>query len=213
MKNNYTIKEFLSLRGCEAQRFLTSCLDVATKCRGDFDLNLGMEKKIPNKLKSAAVLVPIVDRKESLAVILTRRTDNLATHPGQISFPGGHVEDGDSGPEQTALREANEEIGLDSKHVRILGRLDNYKTRTGFNITPVVSFLSLPPEIKKDSSEVEEIFEVPLSFLLDPANHHRHKHLWKDRALYFYAIPYLSYYIWGATAGILVNLFDRLHNN
>lgn len=182
-------------------------------CRGDHDLNPGWAPAdgVPQEsLTRAAVLAPLVDRPEGLTVLLTRRTDHLAHHPGQISFPGGRLEPDDGTPEHAALRETEEEIGLHRRHIEILGRLDPYVTRTGFHITPVVALVCPPFELTPDPHEVAEIFEVPLAFLLDPANHQRHSRMHNGKERQFYALPYGDYYIWGATAGMLVNLYDRL---
>ncbi|MDR3300026.1 MAG: CoA pyrophosphatase [Candidatus Accumulibacter sp.] len=157
-------------------------------------------------LVAAAVLFPIVLRKPWPTVVLTRRAAHLRDHPGQISFPGGRVEAGDSSPEQTALREAMEEIGLAPRHVEIAGFLPEYRTGSGYRITPVAGFLTPPFALHPDPSEVAEIFEVPLSFLLNPANHQRHSRERRGSARHFFAIPYGPYFIWGATAGIIISL-------
>ncbi len=176
--------------------------------RGDHDLNPGMH---PDKsLTQAAVLVPLVNRAEGLTAMFTRRTGHLLHHPGQISFPGGHIDPGDETPEETALRETEEETGLDRRHVEIIGHLNQYVTRTGFLITPVVALVEPPFELNPDPDEVEEVFEVPLAFLLDPANHQRHSREFEGRSREFYAMPYEGYFIWGATAGMLIDLYEVL---
>ena len=157
----------------------------------------------PQELKPASVLVPIVDREEGLTMLLTRRASHLKDHSGQVSFPGGRVAPDDPSPEATALREAREEIGLDPARVEVLGR-------TGFRITPVVGVITPPLQLQRDANEVEEIFEVPLAFLLDPANHQRQSREWQGELRWFYAMPYGEHYIWGATAGMLVNLYRYL---
>ena len=156
-----------------------------------------------------AVLVPVVARPAP-TMLLTRRAAHLKDHSGQVSFPGGRVHQDDASPEATALREAREEIGLDPARVELLGRMPEYLTRTGFRITPVVGILTPPFETLRDANEVEEIFEVPLAFLLDPANHQRQSREWQGQLRWFYAMPYQRHYIWGATAGMLVNLSRRL---
>ncbi|MDR3220833.1 MAG: CoA pyrophosphatase [Candidatus Accumulibacter sp.] len=155
---------------------------------------------------AAAVLFPIVLGESGATVLLTRRTEHLRDHPGQISFPGGRVEASDLSPEHTALRESREEIGLASRHVEIVGFLPEYRTATGYRITPVVGFLTPPFALRPDSSEVAEIFEAPLSFLLNPANHQRHSREYEGRKRHFFAMPYGRHFIWGATAGIIVSL-------
>ena len=157
-------------------------------------------------LKPASVLVPIIDREAGLTMLLTQRAAHLKDHSGQVSFPGGRVAAGDASPEATALREAREEIGLDAARVEILGRLPDSHTRTGFRIAPVIGLLAPPFELRADAGEVEEIFEVPLAFLLDPANHQRQSREWQGELRWFFAMPYQGRYIWGATAGMLVNL-------
>lgn len=158
------------------------------------------------ELTAASVLVPIVLREAGLTVLFTRRTAHLKNHSGQISFPGGRAEPDDPGPEHTALRETQEEIGLADERIELLGRLADYHTRTGYRITPVVGLVTPPFELAPDPHEVDEVFEVPLPFLLDPANHQRHAREFQGEIRHFFAIPWGGYYIWGATAGMLVNL-------
>jgi 8-oxo-dGTP pyrophosphatase MutT (NUDIX family) len=179
---------------------------------GDFDLNpidRGW-RPVDGVLQPAAVLVPLVLRDE-LTVLLTQRTEHLHHHAGQISFPGGRVEAGDAGPVDTALRETEEEIGLARSHVEIAGYLDSYQTGTGFLITPVVGFVRPGFALTLDDFEVAEAFEVPLSFLFDPGNHQRHSRLYNGTRRHYFAMPYGDYYIWGATAGMLMNLYRRVH--
>ncbi len=164
-------------------------------------------------LVSASVLFPIVLHArdaEGPTVLFTRRTDHLRDHPGQISFPGGRVEEEDATLVDTALREAWEEIGLASKHVEIVGFLPEYRTVTGYRITPVVSFLRPPFELRPDPVEVAEVFEVPLAFLMDTANHERHSRDYQGQTRYYFAMPYGRHFIWGATAGIIVTLARAL---
>jgi 8-oxo-dGTP pyrophosphatase MutT (NUDIX family) len=176
--------------------------------RGDQDLNPGMTPIPP--IKDAAVLVPLIDRPDGMAVLLTHRTTHLANHAGQVSFPGGRVDLGDGDVEETALRETEEEIGLDRSHVRIVGRLDTYLTRTGFAVTPVVGVIAPPFELAPDPFEVAEVFEVPLTFLLNPDNHQVCSCEFEGTVRFFYAMPYGRHYIWGVTAGILMNLYEFL---
>jgi 8-oxo-dGTP pyrophosphatase MutT (NUDIX family) len=168
----------------------------------------------PATLKPAAVLVPVVARVEGNAsaptMLFTRRAAHLKDHSGQVSFPGGRVHAADGSPEATALREAHEEIGLDAARVELLGRLPEYLTRTGFRVTPVVGIVTPPFVLRPDPGEVEAIFEVPLAFLLDPANRRRQSREWQGETRWFYEMPYGEHYIWGATAGMLVNLANHL---
>jgi 8-oxo-dGTP pyrophosphatase MutT (NUDIX family) len=158
----------------------------------------------------AAVLVPVVDRAGGLTVLFTQRTEQLKSHSGQISFPGGRTEPGDASPESTALREAQEEIGLASERVEVLARLADYLVRTGFRVTPVVGLLTPPFELAPDRREVADVFEVPLAFLLDPCNHRRETRVLNGREVGFYVMDYGARRIWGATAGMLVNLYRQL---
>ncbi|HPT50527.1 MAG TPA: CoA pyrophosphatase [Accumulibacter sp.] len=162
------------------------------------------------ELLPAAVLFPIVPRREGPMVLLTQRTDHLKDHPGQISFPGGRRETTDASPAHTALREAAEEIGLAAEHVEILGYLPEYRTGTGFRVTPVVAKVTPPFELHLDAFEVAEAFEVPLSFLLNPVNHRRHSLHYRGKLRHYDAIPYGEYYIWGATAGMIMSLYRGL---
>ena len=164
-------------------------------------------------LHAASVLVPIVARAEEPTVLFTQRTAHLKNHSGQISFPGGRAEDSDASPELTALRETWEEVGLPAERIEILGRLSEYHTRTGYRITPVVGIVQLPFELAPDANEVAEVFEVPLSFLLDERNHQRHAREFQGEQRHFFAIPYQDRYIWGATAGMLVNLSRYLSSD
>jgi 8-oxo-dGTP pyrophosphatase MutT (NUDIX family) len=178
---------------------------------GDWDLNpeLMGDLAVMAPPRAAAVLVPIVLRPE-LTVLLTQRAEDMPSHPGQISFPGGKVEAFDASPLACALREAREEIGLPAGFVEPLGYLDSYRTGTGFQITPVVALVRPGFPSLIDEREVLEVFEVPLSFLMDEANHRRASRPWRGRERYFYAMPYQGRYIWGATAGMLKNLHQRL---
>jgi 8-oxo-dGTP pyrophosphatase MutT (NUDIX family) len=176
--------------------------------RGDHDLNADMQPYLP--LKPAAVLVPVVDRTPEMTVLFTERTSHLAHHAGQVSFPGGHIEPEDGGPAQTALRETEEEIGLAREHIELIGHLDTYVTRTGFVVTPVVGIVTPPFTLTPDAHEVADVFEVPLAFLLNPANHQRCHAILDGVERHFYAMPYDGHFIWGATAGMLINFYEIL---
>jgi 8-oxo-dGTP pyrophosphatase MutT (NUDIX family) len=158
----------------------------------------------------AAVLIPVVAHTDHLSILLTQRTQHLHDHPGQISFPGGRSDPEDQTPEGTALREAHEEIGLPPEQVEVLGCLPHYLTITGYQVTPVVSLVTPGHTYRADEFEVADIFEVPLSFLMNP-HHHEHR-LWESPQGYrrFYAMPYENKFIWGATAGMLRNLYHFL---
>jgi 8-oxo-dGTP pyrophosphatase MutT (NUDIX family) len=162
------------------------------------------------ELRPAAVLVPLVRRDAGLTVLLTQRTDHLYDHAGQISFPGGRAEAHDDSAAATALRETFEEIGLPHALVEVLGELPEYTTVTGYRVTPVVGLVSPPPALRLDAFEVAEAFEVPLAFFLDPGNHQRNTLQYQGRTRHYYAMPYEQRYIWGATAGMLMNLYALL---
>jgi len=164
------------------------------------------------KLIRAAVLVPLIERDSGLTVLLTQRTAHLRDHPGQVSFPGGRCEACDISIVATALREAQEEVGLDPAQAEVLGLLPEYRTGTGFSIMPVVALVRPPLNLKLDDFEVAEAFETPLAFLLDPANHQRHSAETQGGRREYYAMPWEGYYIWGATAGMLVSLHRFLFN-
>ncbi len=158
--------------------------------------------------KAAAVLIPIVAR-ETPTVLMTRRTVLLRKHAGQISFPGGQIDPGDAGAAEAAIREAEEEVGLDPRLVEPLGRLDPYIAPTGYHITPVVARVDPALELRLNPDEVEAAFEVPLEFLMTPANHRRGSREWDGVRHFFYEMPYDEHYIWGITAGIIRGLYER----
>lgn len=178
------------------------------RVRGDHDLNPSLWAAKP--MTPAAVLVPIIAHPDQLTVLLTRRTAHLHDHAGQISFPGGRVDACDADPVACALREAEEEVGLPRDLTQVVGRLDTYQTRTGFEIVPVVGIVRPPFTLRADPFEVAETFEVPLDFVTNPANHRRDSRIVQGSARHFWAMPFGTYYIWGATAGMLVNLSEIL---
>lgn len=181
---------------------------------GDRDLNPDWLDEVARtgrpKLRDAAVLVPLVERDGGFNVLLTRRSEALPSHAGQVSFPGGRVQDEDQGFADTALRETEEEVGLAREFVSVAGFFEPYETGTGFAIQPVVGFVRPGFDLKLDPGEVAEAFEVPFDFLMDPANHQLHHAVWQGRRRSYYAMPYGRHYIWGATAGMLVALRRRL---
>lgn len=156
--------------------------------------------------KPAGVLVPLIERAGGVNVILTQRSEQLRQHAGQVSFPGGRHDDTDPDMEFTALREAEEEIGLPRGDVTILGSLNYYRTGTGFQITPVVGHVPARFEAVPEPGEVADVFEVPLTFLMDEANYELRSRVWKGKERHFYAMDYDNRFIWGATAGILVGM-------
>ena len=163
-----------------------------------------------NELTPAAVLIPLIIYENELKILLTQRTAHLYDHPGQISFPGGRCDPQDNSAIDTALREAEEEIGLPSDRVEVLGSLPHYLTITGYQVTPVVSLVHAGHAYKPDEFEVADIFEVPMEYLMNP--HHHEQRMWQSPQGYrrFYAMPYENKFIWGATAGMLRNLYHFL---
>ena len=184
---------------------------LAQGARGDLDLNPAMwERAGVTATKPAAVLIPIVDRSEPM-VLLTLRTQELTNHAGQVAFPGGKIDPADASPVAAALREAKEEIGLAPTLVEPLGYLDLYLTFTGFRILPTVARVKPDFKLTLNPWEVTEAFEVPLAFLMTPANHQRQSRDWRGITREFYAMPYENRYIWGITAGIVRNLYERIY--
>ncbi|HXF88040.1 MAG TPA: CoA pyrophosphatase [Xanthobacteraceae bacterium] len=179
--------------------------------RGDLDLDPDLWRRAGvAATKPAVVLVPVVARPEP-TVLLTQRTADMPSHPGQIAFPGGGIQSGDVNPIAAALREAREEIGLDPAKIDPIGYLDLFLTFSGFRILPLVARISADHALTLDSREVSETFEVPLAFLMTPANHQYLKRDWKGIERHYYAMPYADRYIWGITAGILRNMYERIY--
>ena len=182
-----------------------------TPARGDHDLDPGMQKVAEVRpIRPAAVLVPVVDHPEP-TVLLTQRSAHLPDHAGQVSFPGGKIDKSDAHPLDSALREAEEEIGLDRGHVEPLGYLDLYMTTLGYRIVPVMARIKPGFALKLNTSEVDATFEVPLAFLMDQNNVQRHSRDWQGMTRHYYAITFGERYIWGVTAGILRNLHERIY--
>lgn len=155
------------------------------------------------------MLVPIIVAPVP-GILLTKRTETLRRHAGQVSFPGGRIDPTDKSPEHAALRESAEEIGLDPSHVELLGRLSTYITGTGFRVTPVLGLLAVRPTLLNAPAEVAEVFELPLATLLDPAAPERRSAEYRGRLRHYWVWPHPTHYIWGATAAILVQLARRL---
>jgi 8-oxo-dGTP pyrophosphatase MutT (NUDIX family) len=162
-------------------------------------------------IKPAAVLIPVVERDEPM-VLLTQRAVHLPDHPGQIAFPGGKIDKSDSSPLAAALREAEEEIGLAPAFIEPIGYLDLYLTTLGYRIVPTVARIRPGFSLALNEQEVAETFEVPLAFLMEVANHQRHSREWQGMTRHYYAIPFGERYIWGVTAGILRNLYERIYH-
>ena len=193
----------MQLSAEELRRRLSGCPAPASPVYGDD--GAGREGTT-----AAAVLIPVILHPAELTVLFTQRTPHLRAHAGQVSFPGGRAEPADPSVEFTALREAGEEIGLAPERVQVIGRLADYHTRTGFRVAPVVGLIEPPLELVPDPREVDHVFEVPLAFLLDPSNQQRRTREFQGRTVGFYVFEYGERTIWGATAGILVNLYRML---
>jgi len=179
--------------------------------RGDHDADPVMRKIAEVRpIRPAAVLVPIVDHSEP-TVLLTQRAQHLPDHAGQVSFPGGKIDKGDKDPCASALREAREEIGLDRSYVGPFGYLDLYMTTLGYRIVPVIARVKPGFTLKLNVAEVDNTFEVPLTFVMDQTNMHRHSREWQGMTRHYYALTFGEHYIWGVTAGILRNLHDRIY--
>ena len=168
------------------------------------------KRQAAGKVTRAAVLIPLLLQPNGLSVLLTQRTTHLRDHGGQISFPGGRMDPEDAGPNETALRESEEEIGLERERVEIIGQLPEYLTVSGYSVTPIIGLVKPQAEYVLDEFEVADIFEVPLSFLMDPANHQVRVWQSEQGSRRFYSMPYEGRFIWGATAGILRNLYHLL---
>jgi 8-oxo-dGTP pyrophosphatase MutT (NUDIX family) len=202
------VQDFTSLARRRLRPEPPGPLDARSDPKGDhaFDgicLNLG-------EPKAAAVLVPVIAHPDETTVLLTQRATSLRAHSGQIAFPGGRV-DADETALAAALREAEEEIGLDGEHVRPLGYLDAYLSGTGYLVTPLVALVPPGLPLALNEAEVADVFEVPLGFLMDPARHEIHEREWNGRLRRYYAIPFGERYIWGVTAGIIRNMYERLY--
>ena len=181
--------------------------------RGDHDADPVMQKIAEVRpIRPAAVLVPVIDHPEP-TVLLTQRAQHLPQHPGQISFPGGKIDATDESPLDSALREAEEEIGLDRALVQPLGYLDLYMTTLGYRIVPLIARIAPGFELTLNMGEVDAAFEVPLSFLMDLNNVQRHSRDWQGMTRHYYAITFGERYIWGVTAGIMRNMYDRIYRD
>ena len=193
----------------EIARLVASLLRPAAPS-SDFELNPAISLPQGRVLRPAAVLVAMWDGPSGPKLILTKRASHLKHHPGQIAFAGGKVENSDAGPEAAALREAQEEIGLDPARVEILGQLPSHETVTGFRVIPILGHIRADFVAMPEMDEVEEVFTVPLSLVLNPTHYTIEARLWRGEWRRYYAMPYGPYYIWGATARILRGLADRV---
>lgn len=187
-----------------------AALDSAGGTSSDFDLNPDVVLPAGRVLRPAAVLVGFVDRGQGPHVVLTKRSSKLKHHPGQIAFPGGKVDDGDADLTAAALREAWEEVGLAPEQVEVLGHLPPHETVTSFNVTPVLGRIRPDFSARPEPGEVEEVFEVPLAHLMDPANYVIQSRRWRGQQRFYHTVPWGPYYIWGATARMLRGLAERM---
>lgn len=172
-----------------------------------------LRQHLPAEVRRAAVLVPIVERPAALTLLLTQRASHLKNHPGQVSFPGGRMEPADAGPWEAALREAEEEIGLAREYVSLAGYLHDHMVISGYRVTPVVAFVQPGFELRLDVTEVEDVFEVPLEYVLDPANHVLRERSFGGHNFVAHDIPWEGRNIWGATAGMVMSLYRLLHED
>jgi 8-oxo-dGTP pyrophosphatase MutT (NUDIX family) len=179
---------------------------------GDHSFNPGHPRvKAPRTLRDAAVLIPVVDRGAEASVILTKRAEKLSSHSGQVAFPGGRIDPTDASAEAAALRETQEEIGIDLGHVELIGRMPDYVSGSGYRIAPVLSIVRPGFELSINRDEVDAAFEVPLRFLMDPTNHKQSSREFNKQMWVFYDMPYGEQRIWGVTAGIIRTLYERLY--
>ncbi|ESW62462.1 MAG: DNA mismatch repair protein MutT [Rhodobacter sp. CACIA14H1] len=194
----------------DAEERLRKALNRPARPSSDFDLNPAITLPPGRVLRPAAVLVPVWLRPQGARLVLTKRASHLKHHPGQIAFPGGKVDAGDDGVIGAALRESREEVGLPPELVDIAGTLPPHETVTGFTVTPILGFIRDSFTPVPEAGEVDEVFTVPLSHVLNPAHYAIEKRLWRGEWRRYYAVPYGPYYIWGATARILRALADRI---
>jgi 8-oxo-dGTP pyrophosphatase MutT (NUDIX family) len=179
---------------------------------GDHRLNPDLRHLIVRPgLRDAAVLIPVVDHGDEANVLLTKRTQKMRSHSGQVAFPGGAIDPTDASPEDAALRETTEEIGLGAADIEIIGRMPDYVSGSGYRIAPVLGIVRPDYLLTINEDEVDDAFEVPLSFLMDPANHRHESRLWQEKERFYYTMPYGERFIWGVTAGIIRTLYERLY--
>jgi 8-oxo-dGTP pyrophosphatase MutT (NUDIX family) len=203
--------DFLALAAERLRREPPDLSDALANPRGDHTLD-GVPLVYPLTPKAAAVLVPVVMREQP-TLLFTERAAHMRQHSGQIAFPGGRVDPTDASVQAAAYREAEEEIGLDRRFTRPLGYLDAYLSTTNYLVMPLVAQVSPSYDLDLNPHEVADAFEVPLGFLMDPAHHELHSREWKGRLRRYYAISYKERYIWGVTAGIVRNLYERLYTS
>ncbi len=193
------------------RRLENSSGDSAKVFEGDHILNPDVHDALVNStLKAAAVLMPIVERQNGLSVVFTKRTERLKSHSGQVSFPGGKIDESDESALFAALRETEEEIGVGADAIEILGRLPDYYTGSGYHISPVVGMMDAKVECIANPHEDEHIFEVPLDFLMNPDNHHINSRVFENIERYYYVMPWGKHHVWGVTAGIVRMFYNQV---
>ena len=206
-----TAEAFAAFAGPRLRAEPPGPLDPKANPRGDHDLDPeGLMAALDRPPRLAAVLIPVMAREDAITVLFTERAASLRDHAGQIAFPGGKIEPADPSPLHAALREAQEEVGLAPSAVRPLGYLDPYLSGTGFLVTPVLGLVTPGATLVPNPDEVAGMFEVPLAFLMDGASYELHSREWRGRQRAYYALPFGERYIWGVTAGITRNLYERL---
>jgi 8-oxo-dGTP pyrophosphatase MutT (NUDIX family) len=205
-------REMRSINAAELRRLAAERLAAGLPdAQGDHVHSPGYaEYVLARATKPAAVLIPVMDRPGELSIVLTKRLDNLRSHSGQVAFPGGKIDESDASPEAAALREAQEEVALDPALAEIIGRLPDYHTGSGYRIAPVLALVRPEARLVANPEEVDYVFEVPLSFLMDPANHRRGSRIFQGQERSYLEMPYGPHYIWGVTAGIIRLMHDRL---
>ena len=207
---DFAARAYARLAQVESKDALDLSIDAPL---GDHTINPGLSlpEEVRSRNRAAAVLIPVVAHEGEAKMLLTTRTEHLPSHAGQVAFPGGKIEEEDGSAHAAALREAEEEIGLPRHHVELLGYLPPYQTMTGFRIVPVVAEVRPGFALKLDPSEVANVFEVPLSFLMSADNHKRESRQWRGQLRQYYVMPYKDHYIWGVTAGIIRRLYLQLY--
>ena len=212
ISRSFSAQEFADLSKADHDEILKHDPIALSETHGDHRLNPDLSDELRNlKLRPAAVLIPVIADEDVARVILTVRTEKLRKHSGQVAFAGGAIDAADASPEDAAMREAEEEIGLNASYIETVGQLPIYRSLTGFSITPVLALVKPGFQLQASPDEVDQIFEVPLMDLMNPDNHIRDSLIWQNKRRYFYTIKHPEQRIWGVTAGIIRTLYERLY--